>query len=126
MATPVRLRLSRRKGFDLQRLSRSTNGLPAVVVSRPARWSNPWRIGAKDAGRVIDRAEALKRYRAFIRNKKSEIRRDLRGKNLACWCEIGVACHADILIEIANATGRKNSVAAKQKPNQNQDRDRHP
>lgn len=26
----------------------------------------------------------------------------LRGKNLACWCELGAPCHADILLEIAN------------------------
>jgi hypothetical protein len=127
MPKPLRLRLSRRKGFDLQRLSRRTNGLPAVVVSRPAKWSNPWRIGAEEDGHVIDRTEAIARYRTYIRNKKSEIRRELRGKNLACWCEIGVACHADFLLKIANAPERKRKsvVAAKQKPNQNQHRDRH-
>lgn len=27
---------------------------------------------------------------------------ELRGKNLACWCAIGAACHADVLLEIAN------------------------
>jgi Domain of unknown function (DUF4326) len=28
---------------------------------------------------------------------------ELRGKNLACWCKPGCACHADVLLEIANA-----------------------
>jgi len=32
-----------------------------------------------------------------------EIRDELRGKNLACWCKPGAACHADVLLEIANA-----------------------
>lgn len=32
---PTRLRLSRKKGFDLQAHSIATNGLPAVVVARP-------------------------------------------------------------------------------------------
>lgn len=27
----------------------------------------------------------------------------LRGKNLACWCKPGTPCHADVLLEIANA-----------------------
>lgn len=27
----------------------------------------------------------------------------LRGKNLACWCALDAACHADMLLEIANA-----------------------
>ncbi len=27
----------------------------------------------------------------------------LRGKNLACWCRPGHSCHADVLLELANA-----------------------
>ena len=26
----------------------------------------------------------------------------LRGKNLACWCKPGAACHADVLLRLAN------------------------
>lgn len=26
----------------------------------------------------------------------------LRGKNLACWCDLDQPCHADVLIELAN------------------------
>ena len=40
MIRPVRLQLSRRKGFNLQTLSRKFNGLDAVKVSRPGRWGN--------------------------------------------------------------------------------------
>jgi len=29
--------------------------------------------------------------------------RELRGKNLMCWCALDKPCHADILLEIANA-----------------------
>ena len=29
----------------------------------------------------------------------------LRGKNLACWCRPGTPCHADVLLELANAEG---------------------
>jgi hypothetical protein len=106
MNKPVRLQLSRRKGFNLQAASKRLNGLPAIVVARPARWSNPWRIGAMERGKPIDRPEALKRYRHHIRGKRAEIEAELRGKNLACWCGLDVACHADILLKIANARGR--------------------
>lgn len=30
------------------------------------------------------------------------IRRELRGKDLACWCPLDQSCHADVLLEIAN------------------------
>lgn len=44
MGEPVRLRLSRAKGFDLQAVSIATNGLPAVNVARPGKWGNPFNL----------------------------------------------------------------------------------
>lgn len=44
MTRPVRLQLSRRAGFDLQTLSHATNSLPAVKVTRPGKWGNPYRV----------------------------------------------------------------------------------
>ncbi len=29
---------------------------------------------------------------------------ELRGKNLACWCPLDMPCHADVLLELANAS----------------------
>jgi hypothetical protein len=29
---------------------------------------------------------------------------ELRGKDLACWCALDQPCHADVLLEIANAS----------------------
>lgn len=31
-----------------------------------------------------------------------KIRRELAGKNLACWCPLDQPCHADVLLELAN------------------------
>ena len=31
--------------------------------------------------------------------------RNLRGKDLACWCALNQPCHADILLELAEKTG---------------------
>jgi hypothetical protein len=33
------------------------------------------------------------------------IRRELGGKNLACWCPLNQQCHADVLLELANGKG---------------------
>lgn len=101
MTAPVRLRLSRRKGFNLQALSRATNGLDAVNVARPSRWGNQWKVErfstvcstAKQAVDLFRKHDLPKLRRAA--------RTELRGKNLACWCPPG-PCHADILLELAN------------------------
>ena len=116
MAKPVRLQLSRKKGFDLQAHSLSVNGLPAVNVARPTKWGNPWRVGMRRcSGRgenysevpVIDNARAVMFFSDMLalpkRNYPSndEIA-ELTGKNLACWCKPGDACHADVLLDLAN------------------------
>jgi hypothetical protein len=31
-----------------------------------------------------------------------EIRAELGGKDLACWCDLNKPCHADVLLELAN------------------------
>jgi hypothetical protein len=35
---------------------------------------------------------------------EDEVRRKLGGKTLVCWCPEGSPCHADVLLELANAT----------------------
>ena len=42
------------------------------------------------------------RARAGAAPSHDEIRSALRGKNLACFCPPDQACHADVLLEIAN------------------------
>lgn len=32
-----------------------------------------------------------------------DVRRELAGKDLACWCPLNQPCHADVLLEVANA-----------------------
>ena len=90
---PRRLRLSRRKGARL--------AAGAVMVARPTKWGNPHRIGK------LTRAEAIAAYRRDLLAGKLKVtvedaRRELAGRDLACWCRLDEACHADVLIEIAN------------------------
>ena len=106
MTRPVRLRLLRRKGFNLQALSIATNGLPAVNVTRPSKWGNPYRVGAIDrrTGGIMDAETAVERFLDYVhqRGGGANIVVDLAGKNLACWCRPGAPCHADVLLELAN------------------------
>lgn len=31
-----------------------------------------------------------------------QVKRELRGKHLACWCALTEPCHADVLLAVAN------------------------
>jgi hypothetical protein len=98
MTAPRRIRLSRRKGFRLP--------AGAVVVARPTKWGNPYKIGP------LARTEAIARYRRDLLGGRlsinvTDVRRELAGLDLACWCPLDEPCHADVLIEIANKPGAR-------------------
>lgn len=48
------------------------------------------------------RAASPSRGGRFLKVTAEDIRRELAGKDLACWCPLGQPCHADVLLEIAN------------------------
>jgi len=89
MNEPKRIQRKRTKGW---RMPDNT-----VYVGRPSKWGNPF-IGNY----------AYERYRKYIKEKCNDadyhkrLIDELRGKNLACWCPLNGACHADILLEVAN------------------------
>lgn len=93
--SPVRVQLRRTKGWKMP-----TN---TVKVDRATKWGNPFRVGqpgiatAQDA---VDRFILVHEAPEF-RLIREEIRRELRGKNLACWCK-RAPCHADVLLRLAN------------------------
>ncbi len=99
---PVRIQKSR------QHKMISPNGLPIVYVGRPSKWGNPIKV-AEDIG--ITREKAVEQFaEIFLKLKDDtsykairEIKEELGGKNLACWCPLDQKCHADILIEVANS-----------------------
>lgn len=112
---PMRIQLSRAKGW---RMPPNT-----VKVSRPSIWGNPFTVvDCREAGyRGTDAelsAHCVNAFRGWLAGSdrdwmgpQSEAAREailarlpeLRGKNLACWCPYGCPCHADVLLEIANA-----------------------
>lgn len=112
---PRRFQLKRTKGY------RKPEG--AVVVARPSKWANPWRIcwegpyvheTKHDSNRCrpsrIDSITAFRHAVLFpvIGQPQvptvDEIRQELRGKDLACWCRPGKWCHGDVLLDIANGS----------------------
>lgn len=108
---PQRIQLRRTQGW------RKPEG--AIVVARPTRWGNPFRVGdvvgpVWDCEPIRTRGQAVllfigRRDRAGYPSD-TEIRYHLAGHDLACWCPLEdghgnrVPCHADVLLEIANAT----------------------
>lgn len=38
----------------------------------------------------------------FMKVDVDDIRRELAGRDLACWCDLDQPCHADVLLELAN------------------------
>jgi hypothetical protein len=90
---PQRFQRSRRKGARL----------PAgvVVVTRPTKWGNPHPL-------ELGREEAVRRYAEDLRAGRlgitvDDVKRELRGRDLACYCPLDAPCHADILLEVANS-----------------------
>lgn len=70
----------------------------AVLVDRRTKWGNPFKIG-----RDGDRDEVVRRYRAWLVTRPELVASfgELRGRDLVCWCA-PEACHADVLLELAN------------------------
>ncbi|MDB6134215.1 MAG: hypothetical protein JWM59_2458 [Verrucomicrobiales bacterium] len=84
-----------------------------VKVDRSTKWGNPYRVAGTPH---LSRADAARLFREDILNPDQphpiltiqEIREELGGKNLACWCPLPAEgqpdhCHAAFLLEIANA-----------------------
>lgn len=111
--SPQRIQLRRTKGW------RKPEG--AIVVARPSRWGNPYRIpscieegfATPEAARARVVADFEGDLIAAIEHpwRQSlpiEIRNiadalpELRGRDLACWCPLDQPCHADVLLELAN------------------------
>lgn len=103
--TPRRIQLRRTKDW------RKPEGV--IVVSRPTKWGNPYRVTAGNhctypanrADVVVAFRRALEADRDFGRNVLGFHWGDLaelRGHDLACWCALSAPCHADVLLELAN------------------------
>ena len=87
-----RYQRSRRKGARLPE--------NVVVVTRPTKWGNPHPL-------TLGRPEAVRRYREDLLRGRlgvtvEDVRRELHGRDLACYCPLDEPCHADVLLAVAN------------------------
>ncbi|HLE79913.1 MAG TPA: DUF4326 domain-containing protein [Dehalococcoidia bacterium] len=100
---PERIQRKRAKGWRMP--------VGAVYVGRGSKWGNPYKeipttyeygllCRIEHRGRTSE--DILSDYRRYTLPRLPVV--ELRGKNLACWCPLTQPCHADILLEIANAT----------------------
>lgn len=105
MKRPCRIQLSRAKGW------RKPAG--AVVVSRPSKWGNPFLPSVfggmgQDSAALAVTAFSVDLVGGRLKVSVADVRRELRGKDLACWCPLPAdgkpdICHAAVLIEVANS-----------------------
>lgn len=72
----------------------------AVYVGRPTKWGNPFPV--EEYGRQLS-VDNFRRRMDGMRAIGALNLSELRGKDLACWCALDQPCHADVLLEIANA-----------------------
>jgi hypothetical protein len=105
---PRRIQRSRAKGW------RMPEG--AIYVGRGSVYGNPFVVGADGTA-----ADCARLYRLLLgglvclscaatpaaqeaaRRSALDHIGQLRGRDLACWCRRGQPCHADVLLDLANA-----------------------
>lgn len=70
-------------------------------MGRPTKLGNPWKVA------VDETAEECAALHSEMLAGSDELRlqaqRELRGRGLACWWAPSAPCHADILLEVADA-----------------------
>lgn len=119
MSAPKRIQLRRTKGW------RKPEG--TIVVARPSKWGNPYRIEKRDgthpwvvmssfkdhilgahetkaeaAAQAVEVYELQTGVMGVYELDLNDVRATLGGRDLACWCPLDQPCHADWLLTIAN------------------------
>jgi len=81
-----------------------------ILISRPSKWGNPFshrKFGTQAQFIVESREAAIEAYRNYIINGEGKwlLKHlyELKGKRIACCCSPFLACHGDVLAELANA-----------------------
>jgi Domain of unknown function (DUF4326) len=109
---PKRVQLHRGTGWRMpsntRKVDRSTvfgNPFDSVKygVDDAVNMYRAWLTGAITDGEIEGRYPALVAKHLIARRRRVLASlHELRGKNLACWCSSSQACHADLLLDLAN------------------------
>lgn len=92
---PTRIQRRRSRGWR--------QPISAIYVGRSTKWGNPYKAGYDHQ----TAEEAVSFYRKDLIDGSlpftaDDVRRELKGKDLVCWCRPGSPCHADVLLDLAN------------------------
>jgi hypothetical protein len=115
--TPVRLQRKRTKGFKLE----SPNGLPIRYCGRKTPYGSPYKIECQDGKWYVLRngftlegpfrhkkqahTASVKLFRKNILPDllaTHDLKKELGGMNLSCWCSMDFPCHCNELLLEAN------------------------
>lgn len=105
---PQRIQRKRTKGWKMPPNT--------VSVTRPGRWGNPYTIRHNSGWWFVDgphtplggircgnkEGATLVAVAKFRETADGAATAELRGKDLACFCQLDQPCHADVLLELAN------------------------
>jgi len=75
----------------------------AKLVARPSAWHNPFWDPKGHPDRT--RAEAVEMFERYLIDRPwliTQLRAELAGRQLACYCPLDEPCHADVLARLAN------------------------
>lgn len=126
--TPKRIQRKRTTGWRAPMCSCGC-GKPARYVGRGTKWGNPYKVVEDtDGWKVIDLSArgyldvlesglsheeaqglAVFYFKDVFKNDwfgQIDAEEELGGHDLMCWCPLDAPCHADVLLEYANAGSR--------------------
>ena len=96
---PVRIQRKRVKGWKSPEGSR--------FCGRPTKYGNPFRVGTFGRHGALQMFDGMlanpERRKEYMYPSDEEIRRELKGLDLSCWCAVYEHCHVDRLLKIANS-----------------------
>jgi hypothetical protein len=91
-----------------------------VKVDRTTRWGNPYKLTDFHPmmSEIEKRSRCIAAFRGLLLGEithalhtlpftAEDVRRELKGKNLACWCPPHRQCHADVLLAVCSGAMRE-------------------
>jgi hypothetical protein len=92
-----------------------------MKVDRSTLFGNPFHLGDEHPtlGKLKTVDQVVEAYRLYLADwlagklqardpkKKPEALDELKGMNLACWCELDQPCHRNVLLEVLNPKPQK-------------------
>jgi hypothetical protein len=79
----------------------------SACVAHGSRYANPFRPAPGDIGDPAAHAAAKAKYREWFTSPGQAALlergcRELRGRDLGCYCAAHLPCHADVLLDLVN------------------------